>query len=100
MGDESSSQSWIFDMFILVLSYRSRTLRSQKFTSQISEFFDKILVRIIFDVLCRVFGFAKAPFNSLKSSFLYIPYLNFVAILALGRKEGYHGIFAISHVKL
>ena len=31
MGDELRSQSWIVDMFLLVLSYRSRTPLSQKF---------------------------------------------------------------------
>ena len=30
MGDELRSQSWVLDMFILVLSYRSRTRSSRE----------------------------------------------------------------------
>ena len=35
-----------------------------------SEFFDKIPVRILFDVLFRVFMFSKASFYALASSFM------------------------------
>ena len=35
-----------------------------------SEFFDKIPVRIILDVLFRVFRFSKASFSALTSSFI------------------------------
>ena len=35
-----------------------------------SEFFDKILVRILLDVLFRVFRFSKASFCALASSFM------------------------------
>ena len=35
-----------------------------------SEFFDKILVRILLDVLFRVFRFSKASFYALASSFM------------------------------
>ena len=62
-----------------------------------SEFFNKILVRIL-DVLFRVFRFFKASFYALASSFM--TFWNFVAILTLRRTEGCHGNFVISHVKL
>ena len=62
-----------------------------------SEFFNKILVRIL-DVLFRVFRFFKASFYALASSFM--TFGNFVAILTLRRTEGCHGNFVISHVKL
>ena len=35
-----------------------------------SEFFDKIPVRILSDMLFRVFRFSKAPFYALASSFM------------------------------
>ena len=35
-----------------------------------SEFFDKILVRILLDMLFRVFRFSKASFYALASSFM------------------------------
>ena len=63
-----------------------------------SEFFDKIPVRILLDVLSHVFRFSKASFYALASSF--VTFYNFVAILTLRRTEGYHGNFVISHVKL
>ena len=64
-----------------------------------SEFFDKIPVRILLDVLFRVFRFSKASFCALTSSFT--AFENFVAILpTLRRTEGCHGNFVISHVKL
>ena len=61
-----------------------------------SEFFDKIPVRILLDVLFRVFRFSKASFCALTSSFM--TFENFVTILK--RTEGCHGNFVISHVKL
>ena len=63
-----------------------------------SEFFDKIPVRILLDVLFRVFRFSKASFCALTSSFM--TFLNFVAILTLRLTEGCHGNFVISYVKL
>ena len=63
-----------------------------------SEFFDKIPVRILLDVLFRVFRFYKASFCALTSSFM--TFSNFVAILTLRRTLGCHGNFVISHVKL
>ena len=50
-----------------------------------SEFFNKIPVRILLDVLFRVFRFFKA---------------SFYALLTLRRTEGCHSNFVISHVKL
>ena len=35
-----------------------------------SEFFDKVPVRILLDVLFRVFGFSEASFYALASSFM------------------------------
>ena len=63
-----------------------------------SEFFDKIPVRILFDVLFRVFRFSKMSFYAVASSF--ITFYNFVAILTLRRTEGCHGNVVISHVNL
>ena len=63
-----------------------------------SEFFDKIPVRILLDVLFRVFRFSKASFYALVSSFM--TFYNFFAILKLRRTEGCHGNFVISLVKL
>ena len=63
-----------------------------------SEFFDKIPVRILLDVLRRVFRFSKASFCALASSF--ITFEIFVAILTLRCTEGCYGNFVISHVKL
>ena len=56
-----------------------------------SEFFNKIPVSILLDVLFRVFRFFKASFYALASSFM--TFWNFVAILTLGRTEGCHGNF-------
>ena len=63
--------SWIFDMFIP--DHINRKLHSferleLKFGLS-SEFFDKIPVRILLDVLFRVFRFSKASFCALTSSF-------------------------------
>ena len=44
-------------------------LQSPKFGLS-SEFFDKIPVRILLDVLSRVFRFSKASFYALASSFM------------------------------
>ena len=82
-----------------------------------SEFFNKIPVRILLDVLFRAFRYFKASFHVLASSFMTFStgapndrflgniclepsVLNFVAILTLRRTEGCHGNFVISHVKL
>ena len=62
-----------------------------------SEFFDKTAVRILLDVLFRVFRFSKASFHTLASSFM--TFWNFVAILTLKRTEGCQGNFVISYVK-
>ena len=64
--------SWIFDMFIP--DHINRKLHSferleLKFGLS-SEFFDKIPVRILLDVLFRVFRFSKASFYALASSFM------------------------------
>ena len=75
MGDEFNlrQQSWIFNMFY-ILDCIDRDLHSLerlelKFGLS-SEFFDKILVRILLDVLFRVFRFSKASFYALASSFM------------------------------
>ena len=57
-----------------------------------SEFFDKIPVRVLLDVLFRVCRFSKASF--------YAPASSLLAILTLRSTEGCHGNFVISHVKL
>ena len=49
----------------------------------ISDFFDKIPVRILLDVLFNVFRFSKVSFNALASSFTTI-----YKILKLGRHLG------------
>ena len=72
MRDELCQQSWIFDMFIL--DRIDRELHSLerlelKFGLS-SEFFNKIPVRILLDVLFRVFRFFKASFYALASSFM------------------------------
>ena len=68
MGDEVRSQSWIFDLFIMVLSYLAIKNSSCYYTSlelkcifisEFSKLFDKIPVRICLDVLFRVFRFSK-----------------------------------------
>ena len=72
MGDELRSQSWIFDMFILDRIDRelpSLERLGLKFGLTL-EFFDKIPVRILLDVLFRVFRFSKASFYALASSFV------------------------------
>ena len=64
MGDELRSQWWIFDMFILVLSYLSieNSILSKVLVLKFglsSEFFDKIPVTILLDVPFRVFRFTS-----------------------------------------
>ena len=54
-----------------------------------SEFFDKIPVRILLDVLFCVFRFSKASFYALASSFMTFKKL--IAILTLRHTEGCHG---------
>ena len=65
MGDELRQQSWIFDMFILDRIDRelwhSVEHLELKFSLS-SEFFDKIPVGILLDVLFRVLRFSKASF--------------------------------------
>ena len=56
-----------------------------------SDFFDKIPVRILLDVLFRVFRFSKASFNALASSFM--TFENFVATLTLRRGSQWGGGF-------
>ena len=63
-----------------------------------SEFFDNIPLRILLDVLFRVFSFSKASFYALTSSFM--TFKNFVTILKWRRTAGYHGNLVISHLKL
>ena len=62
MGDELSSQSWIFEMFILDRIVRKlHSLKSLELKFGLgSEFFDKIPVRILLGVLFRVYRFSKA----------------------------------------
>ena len=67
-------------------------------SSEFSEYFNKMFVRILLDVLFPVLRFSKAFFNALTS--LFIKFLDFVIILALRHTEGCHGNFVISHVKL
>ena len=72
MGDELRYQSWIFDMFILDRIDREllhSLERSELKFGLSSELFNKIPVRILHDVLFRVFRFFKASFYALASSF-------------------------------
>ena len=64
--------SWIFDMFIpdhINQKLHSFERLELKFGLS-SEFFDKIPVRILLDMLFRVFRFSKASFYALASSFM------------------------------
>ena len=80
MGDELRTwQSRIFDMhmFKLILDRIDREFHSLKhlevkfgLSSEFLEFFDKISVRILLDVLSRVFRFSKASFYDLTFSFI------------------------------
>ena len=72
MGDKLSLQSWISEMFILDrIDQELHSLKSFELKFGLgSEFFDKIPVRILLDVLFRVFRFSKASFNALTSSFI------------------------------
>ena len=70
MGDELSLQSCIFEMFTLDRIDRGREFHSLKscepkfgLSSKFSEYFDKIPVKILLDVLFRVLRFTKASFN-------------------------------------
>ena len=63
MGDELRKQSWIFDMFILDGIDRELLHSVERLELKFglsSEFFDKLPVRILLDVLFRVFRFSKA----------------------------------------
>ena len=61
MGDELHWQSLMFDMFILDRELHSLEPLELKFGLS-SEFFDKMPVRILLDVLFRVFRLSKAIF--------------------------------------
>ena len=65
MGGELRYQSWIFDMFILDRIDRELLHSLERLELEFglgSEFFDKIPVRILLDVLFCVFRFSKASF--------------------------------------
>ena len=71
MGDELRQQSWIFDMFILDRIDREllHSLEGLELKFGLSsEFFDKIPVRILLDVLFRVFRFSCPHIFILKTS--------------------------------
>ena len=73
MGDELRLHSWIFDMFILDRIDRELLYSVERLELKFglsSEFFDKISVRILLDVLFGAFRFSKASFYALASSFL------------------------------
>ena len=92
---------WIFDKFILDRIDRELPNFFKRLELKFglsSDFFDKIPVRILLDVLFRVFRFSKASFCALTSSFM--TFQNFVAILTLRRTEGCHGNFVISHSEI
>ena len=79
-----------------IVSIKNSTLSRVGLSSEFSKYLDKIPLRILHDVLCRVFRFFKASFNALTSQL--IEFYNFVgAILALRRTEGCHGNSVISH---
>ena len=72
MGDELRYQSLIFDMPILDrIDRKLHSLERLELKFGLSsEFFNKIPVRILLDVLFRVFRFSKASFYALASSFM------------------------------
>ena len=73
MGDELRLHSWIFDMFILDRNDRELLYSVERLELKFglsSEFFDKISVRILLDVLFRVFRFSKTSFYALASPFM------------------------------
>ena len=73
MGDELRSQSWLFDLFIphgFNVSIKNSTLSRVDLSSKVSECLDKIPLRILHDVLCRVFRFSTASLNALTSQFI------------------------------
>ena len=62
-----------FDLFIphgFIVSIENSTLSRIDLSSKFSECFDKIPLRILHDVLFRVFRFSKASFNALTSQFI------------------------------
>ena len=70
-----SNRGFLTSLFSYAGSYRSIvTPLSQTFRAEIwlkfSEFFDNIPLRILLDVLSRVFRFSKASFYALTSSFM------------------------------
>ena len=73
MGGELHYQSWIFDMFILDRIDRELLHSLERLELKFglgSEFFDKIPVRILLDVLFHVFRFSKGSFCALTSLFM------------------------------
>ena len=65
MGDELHWQSLMFDMFIL-----DRIEHLELKFGLSSEFFDKMPVRILLDVLFRIFRLSNTSFYVLASSFM------------------------------
>ena len=64
MGDELSSQSWIFEMFILDhMIEEGNSLKSQELkfslSLEFSEYFNKVPVRILLHLLLGLFRFSK-----------------------------------------
>ena len=53
-----------------IVSIENSRLSRVDLSSKFSECFDKIPLRILHDVLCRVFRFCKASFNALTSQFI------------------------------
>ena len=73
MCDELRYQSCIFYMFILDRIDREILHSLERLELKFglsSDFFDNITVRILLDVLFRVFRFSKASFCALTSSFM------------------------------
>ena len=75
MDDEWHSQAWIFRHVYpgFIVSWELHALKrlELKFglTSEFSDFFNKIPVRILLDVLFHVFRFSKASLDALTPSF-------------------------------
>ena len=75
MGDELHSHSWIFwhvyPGFIVSCELHALKSLELKFdlSSEFSDFFDKIPVRILLDLLFHVFRFSKASLDALTPSF-------------------------------
>ena len=75
MGDELHSHSWIFRHVYpgFISSWELHVLKSLELkfglSSEFSDFFAKIPVRILLDLLFHVFRFSKASLDALTSSF-------------------------------